>query len=110
LGKGFGKMAEGGSDGDIDIIRNKIHTIRGLCVILDFDLATLYQVDTKMVKRAVRRNLKRFPGDFMFELTMDEWKNLRYQFGTSSWGGSRYRPFAFTELCKALHKLSTGLP
>ena len=90
-------MAEGGSDGDIDIIRNKIQTIRGLCVILDFDLATLYQVETKMLKRAVRRNLKRFPGDFMFELTMDEWKNLRYQFGTSSWGGSRYRPFAFTE-------------
>ena len=91
-------MAEEGSVGDIDKIRNKIHTIRGQCVILDFDLATLYQVDTKMLKRAVRRNLKRFPGDFMFELTDDEYQSLRYHFGTLKRGQhAKYMPFAFTE-------------
>lgn len=66
--------------------------------MLDADLAALYGVDTKALKRAVRRNPDRFPADFMFELSSDEWANLRSQFGTSSqWGGTRYPPFVFTE-------------
>ena len=65
--------------------------------MIDRDLAELYGVETKQLKRAVRRNLHRFPSDFMFELTQKEFKGLRSQFGTSSWGGTRYRPMAFTE-------------
>ena len=65
--------------------------------MLDFDLAELYGIETKRLKEAVRRNKKRFPADFMFELTKKEWTNLRTQIATSSWGGSRYMPFAFTE-------------
>lgn len=79
------------------LIQKKIYELRGRKVMLDFDLAEIYEVETKMLKRTVRRNLKRFPKDFMFELTKKEWENLRYQFGTSSWGGLRYMPFAFTE-------------
>ena len=82
---------------DIQLIQNKIFEIRGVKVMFDFDLAALYQVQTKDLKRSVRRNIKRFPSDFMFELTEIEWENLRRQNVTSSWGGSRYRPFAFTE-------------
>lgn len=74
-----------------------LYIIRGHRVLLDFDLALLYQVETKALKRAVRRNEARFPADFMFELTSEEWENLRCQIGTSRWGGSRYLPFAFTE-------------
>ena len=66
-------------------------------VILDKDLAELYGVETKILKRAVRRNINRFPPDFMFELTRDEYDSLRSQFSTSSWGGTRYLPMAFTE-------------
>ena len=65
--------------------------------MLDRDLAELYGVETKQLKRAVRRNFTRFPKDFMFELTKQELDNLRSQFGTSSWGGTRYPPMAFTE-------------
>ena len=65
--------------------------------MLDSDLSELYEVETKQLKRAVRRNNKRFPNDFMFELTNTEFTNLRSQFGTSSWGGVRYAPMAFTE-------------
>ena len=65
--------------------------------MLDADLAELYETETKFLKRAVKRNIDRFPHDFMFELTKAELENLRYQFGTSSWGGIRYLPFAFTE-------------
>lgn len=65
--------------------------------MLDKDLAALYQVETKNLKRQVRRNIERFPEDFMFELTENEFENLRCQFGTSSWGGTRYIPLAFTE-------------
>ena len=74
-----------------------IHFIRGEKVILDVDLATLYEVEVKTLKRSVKRNLNRFPADFMFELSKEENNNLRYHFGTSSWGGARYQPFAFTE-------------
>ena len=65
--------------------------------MLDKDLSELYAVETKQLKRQVRRNLERFPEDFMFELSQQEFDNLRSQFGTSSWGGSRYMPMAFTE-------------
>jgi phage regulator Rha-like protein len=81
----------------VTIIQQKIFEIKGQKVMLDFDLAELYKVETKMLKRAVRRNINRFPKDFMFVLTNKEWENLRHQFGTSSWGGLRYLPFAFTE-------------
>lgn len=78
-------------------ITNKIFVIRKHKVILDFDLAALYEVETKYLKRQVKRNIERFPADFMFELNIKELRNLRRQFGTSSWGGSRYSPLAFTE-------------
>ena len=82
---------------DLQIIQSKIYTIRGYKVMLDFDLAELYQTETKILKRAVKRNIARFPPDFMFTLTGEEFTNLRCQIGTSSWGGSRYEPFAFTQ-------------
>ncbi|MDE5579362.1 MAG: ORF6N domain-containing protein [Alistipes sp.] len=82
-------------------IRNKIYEIRKQRVMLDFDLAAMYQIETKTLKQAVRRNIERFPEDFMFELTQDEYNSLtislRSQFVTSNKGGIRYMPFAFTE-------------
>lgn len=78
-------------------IINKIYLIRGMKVMLDFELSELYETETKQLKRQVRRNIERFPNDFMFELTTKEFADLRSQFGTSSWGGSRYTPMAFTE-------------
>jgi hypothetical protein len=80
-----------------EIIEKRIFLIRGQKVILDFHLAELYQVETKALKRAVKRNRVRFPGDFCLELTPDEFQHLRYQIGTSRWGGVRYLPYAFTE-------------
>jgi len=80
-----------------EIITSKIYLIRDKKVMLDHDLAKLYKVETKVLKQAVRRNIKRFPIDFMFELTNQEFSILRSQFVTSSWGGSRYVPMAFTE-------------
>ncbi len=81
----------------LQTIQNKIYEIRGQNVMLDSDLAELYGVETKRLKEAVRRNMQRFPKDFMFKLTEEEFENLRTQFATSSWGGARYLPFAFTE-------------
>jgi len=96
-------------------IQNRIYELRGERVMLDFDLAALYEVETKVLNQAVKRNIKRFPEDFMFRLTRDEWHNLRSQFVTSSvqtfdnqnnqrsqivtssYGGLRYLPYAFTE-------------
>ena len=80
-----------------EVLISKIYLIRGQKVMLDSDLAELYDVETKQLKRAVRRNIKRFPEDFMFELSDSEFSNLRSQFGTSNWGGIRYAPMAFTE-------------
>ncbi len=80
-----------------EVVLNRIYMIRGEKVILDKDLAELYTVETKQLKRQVRRNIDRFPEDFMFELSKEELEVLRSQFGTSSWGGSRYIPMAFTE-------------
>lgn len=78
-------------------ILNKIYAIRGEKVLLDVDLAEMYGVETKQLKRQVRRNKDRFPKDFMFVLRGREFENLRSQFGTSNWGGTRYLPMAFTE-------------
>ncbi|MFH0843725.1 MAG: ORF6N domain-containing protein [Bacteroidota bacterium] len=74
-----------------------IYEIRGYKVMLDSDLAILYGVETKRLKEQVRRNIDRFPGDFMFVLNSEELNNLRSQIATSSWGGSRYGHMAFTE-------------
>src|SRR5690554_6167272 len=79
-------------------IENRIYTIRGEQVMLDKDLAEMYQVETKYINRAVKRNEERFPNYFMFQLTDKEWENLKFQFGTSSeHGGRRTLPFVFTE-------------
>jgi phage regulator Rha-like protein len=82
-----------------EVIMSKIYIIRDQKVMLDRDLAELYGVETKQLKRAVRRNIGRFPSDFMFELTKEEFTNWRYQFGTSNREkmGLRIPPFAFTE-------------
>ncbi|HLF18832.1 MAG TPA: ORF6N domain-containing protein [Candidatus Omnitrophota bacterium] len=81
-----------------EIITNKIFIIRGQKVMLDRDLAELYGVDTKQLKRAVKRNIARFPEDFMFELTQQEDNTLRYQFGTLKRGEhTKYLPYVFTE-------------
>ena len=78
-------------------IIQKIHEIRGTKVILDFNLAERYEVETRRLNEAVKRNIRRFPPDFMFQLTKEEWKNLMSQFAISSWGGTRKLPYAFTE-------------
>jgi len=78
-------------------IENCIYLLRGQRVMLDDDLAMLYEVETKILNQAVKRNLRRFPEDFMFQLSTKEFENLRYQFGTSKRGGRRYPPYAFTE-------------
>lgn len=82
---------------ELTVIQSKVLTIRGHRVLLDFELADLYQVENKALKQAVRRNIDRFPEDFMFELTSEEVEILRSQIVTSRWGGTRYLPFAFTE-------------
>jgi ORF6N domain len=74
-----------------------ILVVRGRRVMLDRELAAIYGVSTGRLNEAVKRNPERFPADFMFQLTVQELENLRSQFATSSWGGRRYRPFAFTE-------------
>src|SRR5438105_11082512 len=80
-----------------EAVISKIYLLRGHKIMLDRDLAKLYRVETKQLKRAVKRNASRFPDDFMFELNKEEFDNLKSQFGTSSWGGIRYSPMAFTE-------------
>ena len=79
-----------------EIIENRIYLMRGHKVMLSPDLAKLYNVATKVLMQSVRRNLERFPEDFMFQLTADEAQSLRSQFVTSKRGGSRYLPYAFT--------------
>ena len=88
----------------VEVIENKILLMRGQKVLLDRDLANLYGVETFNLNKAVKRNLSRFPEDFMFQLTKEEFKNLIFQFGTSSlpngkasWGGTRKMPYVFTE-------------
>jgi hypothetical protein len=82
---------------ELQLIQNKIYEIRGYKVMLDFDLAGIYQVETKNLNLSVKRNIQRFPSDFMFQLTDVEWDSLRLQFETSKRGGRRYLPYAFTE-------------
>ncbi len=81
----------------IERIQKCIYVVRGHNVMLDSDLAGLYGVATKVLLQAVKRNIKRFPSDFMFQLSASEFEILRSQFVTSSWGGRRYAPYAFTE-------------
>ena len=83
-------------------VRNMIYDIRKQKVMIDFELAELYEVETKYLNRAVKRNIERFPSDFMFQLTRDEWNFLRCQIGTSkideeTRGGRQYLPYVFTE-------------
>jgi hypothetical protein len=80
-------------------IQNMIYEIRGQKVMLDSDLAALYEVETFNLNKAVKRNMERFPDDFMFQLTKDEWENLTFQNGISSkqHGGRRFMPYVFTE-------------
>ena len=95
-----------------EVILSKIYEIRGQKVMLDSDLAELYEVETKGLKRAVRRNLDIFPEHFMFELTKEEYESLRYQNGTSNTGrgGTRYLPMVFTEhgIIHAAHVLRSS--
>ena len=81
----------------IEKITSKIYLIRKEKVMLDSDLADLYGVETKVLVQAIKRNIDRFPKDFMFQLTADQYKILRSQFVTSNWGGRRYPPYVFTE-------------
>ena len=82
-----------------EVIENKIYLIRGHKVMIDKDLAMLYGVKTKNLNKAITRNIERFPEDFMFQLTPDEFTSLRFQFGTSKKGrgGRRYLPYVFTQ-------------
>jgi len=86
---------------ELQIIQNKIYEIRGMRVMLDFDLAEMYETENKRLKEAVRRNINRFPSDFMFELVREEYNSLRTQFATLEKSGRgkhiKYLPFAFTE-------------
>ena len=83
---------------EVAIIQRKIFEIRGQKVILDRDLAALYQVETRVLNQAVKRNIERFPEDFMFQLTKEEWQILKSQLVISNgYGGQRYLPYAFTE-------------
>ena len=82
---------------EIEEIRSRIHTIRGKQVMLDKDLAELYGVEVRTLNQSVKRNENRFPPDFMFQLNREEWEILKSQFVTSSWGGVRKLPYAFTE-------------
>ena len=80
-----------------EIVMSKIYLIRGHKVMLDNDLSELYGVETKRLNEQVKRNIDRFPDDFMFQLTKEEFENLKSQIATSSWGGRRSLPYAFTE-------------
>jgi hypothetical protein len=80
-----------------EALAGRIVVIRGQRVLLDSDLAALYEVETRRLNEQIKRNMGRFPVDFMFQLTGDEFENLKSQFATSSWGGRRKLPLAFTE-------------
>ncbi|MBI4353169.1 MAG: ORF6N domain-containing protein [Candidatus Omnitrophica bacterium] len=80
-----------------ETVERKIYYLRGMKIMFDKDLAALYGVQTRNLNKAVTRNPDRFPPDFMFQLSESEFENLMFQFGTSSWGGTRKRPWAFTD-------------
>ena len=90
-------MSDDGALVPYEAIESRILLIRGQKVMLDADLAALYGVPTKRLNEQVKRNQMRFPADFMFALTLQEAANLKSHIATSSWGGARHRPFAFTE-------------
>ena len=90
-----------------ETIQDKIYTIRGQKVMLDFELAEIYGYTTKAFNQQVKNNVERFEEDFRFQLSEDEWQNLRSKFLTSSWGGKRYAPHAFTE--QGIYMLMTVL-
>jgi phage regulator Rha-like protein len=84
----------------LEVIRGKIYLVRGQKILIDSDLAEMYGVETKNLNKAVKRNISRFPQDFMFQLTIEESASLKFQIGTSSQsghGGRRYNPYVFTE-------------
>jgi hypothetical protein len=81
----------------VEDIARRIYILRGYKIMLDSDLAQLYHVETRVLIQAVKRNIERFPGDFMFQLSKEEFDNLTSQFVISSWGGRRTLPYAFTE-------------
>jgi len=81
----------------VELISKKIYLIRKKKVLLDLDLADFFGVETRRLNEQVKRNIERFPGDFMFQLTKEGFENLKSQFATSSWGGRRKYPYAFTE-------------
>jgi len=83
-------------------IENRIYTIRMQKIMLDSDLAALYEVETKVLNQAVKRNIDKFPASFMFRLTSDEWENLRSQFVTFRDDIRKFKPYAFTDLPKPL--------
>lgn len=85
------------------LVTSKIYIVRNKKIMLDKDLAELYEVETRVLNQAVTRNIERFPEEFMFQLSSEEFEILISQFVTSSWGGTRKLPYAFTELCKDLH-------
>ncbi|HEU5171187.1 MAG TPA: ORF6N domain-containing protein [Gemmatimonadales bacterium] len=94
----MGKASSGGTAVlPVEHVEHRILLIRGEKVILDMHLAELYGVPVKRLNQAIKRNPNRFPRDFMFRLTAEEMANLRSQIVTSSWGGRRYPPYAFTE-------------
>lgn len=84
---------------ELQLIQNKIFEIRGQRVMMDFNLAEMYEVETRILKQAVNRNIGRFPADFMFQISSKEWESLRSQFviSNSNRGGTRFMPYAFTE-------------
>ena len=82
---------------ELQVIQSKIFEIRDVKVMLDFDLAAMYEVETRRLNESVKRNIDRFPSDFMFQLTTAEVSNLMSQIATSSWGGTRKLPYAFTQ-------------
>lgn len=91
----------------VDNICNRVYVIRGQQVMLDYDLAEIYGYEVKRLNEQVKRNIARFPEDFMFQLTKDEDKILKSQIATSSWGGKRKLPYAFTE--QGIYMLATVL-
>lgn len=82
---------------EFEVVVSKIAVVRGQRVMFAQDLAELYSVETKVLMQAVKRNIDRFPGDFLFQLTEQEFTNLRSQIVTSNWGRTRYLPYAFSE-------------
>ena len=91
----------------VENIYNRVYVIRGQQVMLDYDLADIYGYEVKRMNEQVKRNIARFPEDFMFQLSVDETEKLKSQFATSSWGGKRKLPHAFTE--QGIYMLATVL-